>query len=382
MMSLKTFRVVLDRSRATYVGGETVAGKIILGNAKEKSIKGMYLVANGEARVRWTETDTDLDNNSCDNTYTNSENYFKFKFTILKATNDNTRVQIPAGYHEYPFEFQLPHNIPTSFEHIYGHIRYTVKAAIDRPWKFNHECKIAFTVISNLDLNAYQDKCLGIDDEGRKNFYRCCCISTGSLNVRLKVPSSGYVPGESLVATINYTNLSNSVAITGITTKLEQELKFHAISAKTKHEYSEISSVKYTGPFSNIGLISLDLRIPPIPPSNLEYCRIINLNYKLKVFVHVSGAHFKFVRSYPLLIGSIPLNYSPDKTNTESGTEKELSRNVPKPMSIGLRQRLPSSYEECVLGAENIKDHDESKYVLGADAPFSPRYPVFDYKET
>ncbi|XP_076628675.1 arrestin domain-containing protein 3 isoform X2 [Colletes latitarsis] len=344
MMSLKTFRVVLDRSRNTYVGGETVAGKIILDNAKEKNIKGMYLIANGEARVRWTETDTDSDNNSCENSYTNSENYFKFKFTILKTTNDNTRVQITAGHHEYPFEFQLPHNIPTSFEHRYGHIRYTVKAVIDRPWKFNHECKIAFSVVSNLDLNTYQDKCLGIDDEACTNFYRCCCITTGSLNVHFKVPSSGYVPGESLVLTINYTNLSNSVVITGITMKLEQKLKFHAISAKTKHEYSEISSVKYSGPFSNIGLTTLDLRIPPIPPSNLEYCRIINLNYKLKVLVHVSGAHFKFVRSYPLLIGTIPLNYSSDETNTESETVKELARKIPKSMSIDASNEAQSSF--------------------------------------
>ena len=68
--------------------------------------------------------------------------------------------KIPYGHNEYTFSFRLPNNIPCSFEHTNGYIRYTVKAVIDRPWKFDHECKAAFTVVSNLDLNLYREKCV------------------------------------------------------------------------------------------------------------------------------------------------------------------------------------------------------------------------------
>lgn len=67
---------------------------------------------------------------------------------------------MPAGFHKYPFNFSLPYNIPCSLEHLNGHIRYTTKAIIDRPWRFNHECKIAFTVVASYDLNAHSQQCV------------------------------------------------------------------------------------------------------------------------------------------------------------------------------------------------------------------------------
>lgn len=79
---------------------------------------------------------------------------------IFHNFSANSRIKIPFGYHKYPFNFQLPYNIPSSFEHKYGHVRYTIKAVMDRPWKFDHQTKIAFTVISTLDLNAHREKCV------------------------------------------------------------------------------------------------------------------------------------------------------------------------------------------------------------------------------
>jgi len=61
-----------------------------------------------------------------------------------------------AGSYKYPFSFTLPSNVPSSFEGYYGYVRYTAKATMDRPWKFDHVTRCAFTVISLLDLNLEQ----------------------------------------------------------------------------------------------------------------------------------------------------------------------------------------------------------------------------------
>ena len=58
------------------------------------------------------------------------------------------------GEHVFPFEFALPSNLPSSYESHLGSVRYTIKGIIDRPWKFDHEVKSAFTVVSMYDLNT------------------------------------------------------------------------------------------------------------------------------------------------------------------------------------------------------------------------------------
>ena len=70
----------------------------------------------------------------------------------MKSTDEGV-VLLPGKY-VYPFEFTLPPNIPSSFESDLGYIRYTIKGTIDRPCKFDHETKTAFTVVTPYDLNS------------------------------------------------------------------------------------------------------------------------------------------------------------------------------------------------------------------------------------
>ena len=60
----------------------------------------------------------------------------------------------PAGRYEYPVQMQLPLQLPSSFEGAWGRVRYCLQGTIDKPWKFDHHCKRAFTVLSILDLNT------------------------------------------------------------------------------------------------------------------------------------------------------------------------------------------------------------------------------------
>ncbi|CAK9821021.1 Arrestin domain-containing protein 2 [Anthophora plagiata] len=395
-MSLKTFRFNFDQHGATYMPGDTVTGTIILEIAKEKNIRGLTLSVKGEASVEWSESETQSNTDNTSSTrsvsYYNSEKYFHLKFNILGSHKSN-QMTIKGGFYTYPFTFNLPYNIPSSFEHTYGYVRYTMKATIDRPWKFNHECKAAFTVISPLNLNQYRQDCIGIDDESTHNFC-CCCIcffKRDSLNLRVRAPSSGYVPGQMINSIINHTLSSNAVCIASFKMILEQEIEFHA-TTKTKTVSSEVKTTKHLGPFPVSNQINLELLIPPLPPSKLEHCSIIDLNYHLKIQVQVSGPHCNVVKKYPLLIGTVPLYCPPSAPSlnlVDQGTAEIhipmskqpsalSSKDVPDTSSTNYNIP-PPSYEECISGTSTIKDKDESNYVFGANQNFTPRYPVFNY---
>lgn len=66
-----------------------------------------------------------------------------------------------AGRNTYPFIFNLPQNLPSSFEGAHGRVRYSLNACIDKPWKFDHNCNLVFTVLSLLDLNVQPDVLVG-----------------------------------------------------------------------------------------------------------------------------------------------------------------------------------------------------------------------------
>lgn len=50
------------------------------------------------------------------------------------SNNDDKELYIEVGTYTYPFMLELPENLPTSFEHSNGFIRYSIIGNIDIPW--------------------------------------------------------------------------------------------------------------------------------------------------------------------------------------------------------------------------------------------------------
>ena len=83
--------------------------------------------------------------------------YSSLYFFILLSDGTN-ETQIAAGEYEFPFQFQLPENIPSSFVGEHGRVAYSVTGVIDRPWKFDHETVAFFSVVHDYDLNLTERK--------------------------------------------------------------------------------------------------------------------------------------------------------------------------------------------------------------------------------
>lgn len=155
-MGLKSCQIIFDNPWRTYYAGQTVNGRVEITVDAPKKVRGISICFKGESNTSWMieETRTNAEGKQ-ENEHvelTGNEEYFKIKYNLVGGQG-NSEIELPIGTHVYPFTCLLPPTLPSSFEGQYGHIRYTVKVTLDRPWKFDQESKTAFTVLSPVDLN-------------------------------------------------------------------------------------------------------------------------------------------------------------------------------------------------------------------------------------
>ena len=68
--------------------------------------------------------------------------------------DDDDKEEHDAGLHEYDFEFEIPKDLPNSYEqkHV-GYIRYSVKIIVNKPWKKDLKLKKMFVINTLIDAN-------------------------------------------------------------------------------------------------------------------------------------------------------------------------------------------------------------------------------------
>ena len=62
-----------------------------------------------------------------------------------------------------------------NLKHVVPNLRYTLKACIDRPWKFDHEVVQMFTVLDVIDLNIELPNFLQPVLKESHDTVGCCC---------------------------------------------------------------------------------------------------------------------------------------------------------------------------------------------------------------
>ncbi|XP_015601478.1 arrestin domain-containing protein 17 [Cephus cinctus] len=393
-MALKDFKILFDNPWSTYYSGQTVTGRILLLLDRPKKLRGINVKAKGVANTCWSSDKQELNNEGRyeneTQTVTGHEEYFNIQYYVL-GSFAGSEIELPAGEHKYQFSVTLPPDLPSSFESDFGHVRYTVKAILDRPWKFDQETKVAFTVVSSFDLNQEPKASEPIQEEMSKTF---CCLCCGSqpLTVKVSIPIRGYVPGQRIPIRVNLENHSNVVVDT-MKFILLKMVTFHADTPRTESKSEELVVVEIAkGPVraGDNAMYEQELEVPPLPPSNLSNCRIIDLEYNLKMEACVSGwYHRNLKKNILVFIGTVPLlNYqgstvgypsiSPSAPKAPSSSEAHILPPL-QPMAHLYPSLPPPSYEDSVYSVKSLRERDESEYIFGLRSHFAPKYPVYTF---
>ncbi|KAK8401096.1 hypothetical protein O3P69_002692 [Scylla paramamosain] len=176
---------------------------------------------------------------------------------------------------------------------------------MDIPWKTDKSCTRPYSVNTLLDLNTNPQATAPINYTDEK--YLCCfCCRSGPMSLVLRIDRSGFVPGENMCINAECTNMTGT-EVNHTKAKITQIITYYAEGHK-KTEKRKVAELKH-------GVIKardadiwsgVEMLIPPLPPSNLDYCRIIDIDYEFQFEMEPSGCHTDLDFAVPIIIGSIP----------------------------------------------------------------------------
>ena len=293
-----------------HFGGQVVQGQVLISSCELMSnIRNIQVKLIGFGEVHWTQQEqkTRRGRDGRQQRYTEAKHYRNYE----EYVNNKALVHqghLAAGRHVFPFSFILPPNLPSSFEGQHGHVRYFIEAKIDQSglFNFNKKKKLFITINSVIDLNFIQGVDIAQTNSNAKTF-GCLCCTSGPLSATVRIPRYGYTPGEIIPISAEIENLSNK-QMHCTKALLFQDVVFRATNG-TKSSTRILQEVR-KGPIDSGKSDSWDgqpLSIPPVPPTGLGGCRIMDVSYRLEFRVDPSGIGFDLVVSIPITVGTIPL---------------------------------------------------------------------------
>jgi len=204
------------------------------------------------------------------------------------------------GKLEFPFQFELPQDIPCSFKSSYGKIEYIITAKFKRSGILHSDlcCEVPVRVLGILDLNNFPSAAAEVKRRGHTVLGGGPTGSTPTLPVdlELKTTKGGFIAGEKVPVTVQVNNKS-SLFIPESSLVLQQITTFYAYktgsgsSSKLDQFEDTVDILTKAGP-NNIppgskltwDCSSLILPQAPELPVSLMGCSLITREYRLKVF--------------------------------------------------------------------------------------------------
>ncbi|CAH1787862.1 unnamed protein product [Owenia fusiformis] len=290
-MSVEKFEISLEHDideQYQYQPGETLRGAITIRLAGTIRVKIIQIQIKGEASVSW-----DMENveQSGMEQFRSEQTYVDVSQPLI-TTIDGESMVLDEGNHAFPFEYELPANIPSSFIGKYGSITYVVRATLKEAQQIGLGTLITsepFLVLRTLDLARDTRLLKPISEKIEKRFWGFCI--SGKVSVFIRVNRRGHVPGEDIFIDADITNSSPRI-VRALQASLVMRSEFHA--KRRMREFQQVVNRKRDEWEMTSGegrrWRNVRLTIPPyIPESLLSGCDIMEITYELVFVVEISG---------------------------------------------------------------------------------------------
>ena len=265
--------------------GSTVQGTVMVSVDDPQDYRSIVVELWGRANVHWTERQR---NGGCSR-MVRSETFIYFQTTVWKVENSPTG-ELPVGEHYFPFSFQLPQNIPSSFEGAYGRVRYELEARVVHSDTVNSDTKSRHLVTASLRVRGGASASLYSYPKTAKKSKSLWsfCFKSGSVSATVRVPRTGFSPGESIPISLHLSNWSSRQirmvsALKRKDTFIESGGRKKVVSSSVAKAVSH--SIRSRGDsFCGAG----NLMVPAEAQATMRTCSCIRLEYTLVVKLHIS----------------------------------------------------------------------------------------------
>lgn len=232
----------LQTNDAYYNPGAFVSGAVYLDIYRPITIYNVELRLRGTERVKWEELKSGPQTDA--NKITEK---MKDKVSIFNTTNMlyGMAQTLPPGQYQFPFSFQLPDQIPGTFEikhfDFEGRIRYTLTAVLNcegrDPIKYRTDLVVRQrpTIANyNAPVTAEQEVC-------------SCCSNKGRCTLICNFQSDTYQPGNDAVLMTTVDNSICTVDITNFAVTLKQNVNFRTRTGKTSSHTRNVRTNEFPG---------------------------------------------------------------------------------------------------------------------------------------
>uniref|UniRef100_A0A1I7TDN9 Arrestin_C domain-containing protein n=1 Tax=Caenorhabditis tropicalis TaxID=1561998 RepID=A0A1I7TDN9_9PELO len=436
--------VEFDQPQEVFFPGQPISGRVILITEEKYKARAVNIKFEGTAHTHWddfesvrrvdAEGKTHYDRQRIN--YSANVNYLNAT-SLLWACRDGSN-ELAAGKYVWPFSYVLPTSIPPSFEGKYGYIRYSVTAEVDRPWRFDKAKKRCITVSPLIDLNILPHAMTALNDQASENL-GCCCFKKGYLEMKVDIPKTGFVPGETVPINLHILNHS-SVPVTEVKARIIQNCTFFAFRRGNTFDFTNdhVMAVSYRETKRDTNSVirqsqaltvepgkehklALELRLPSVTPTIDQFSPVINVEYLVQISVDTSTTFGSDIDcEMTLLIGTVPIRqylppaYYPPNPALPPAYPTPLPPQIgagiaPLPPQIGSGVAPPPEYGfvpqpaasvpappypegdqptkgEVVIPSAPPLSYQDSMYGTGGtqlnteenEKPFVPKYPVFN----
>lgn len=313
------FEVLFKSGQQIYYSGQLLSGEVRLSVNKPKRVKSITVLIRGSGRVSWSSYSTVISGtgNKIENVeHSGNEEYINCRSYTFSADNGSF-FELAASDHVYKFNYMLPVWLPSSFEGTHGYIRYAVDIILERPWKFDCTFKKPFSVCRMLDLNRDASLQLPSKMELRKEYYlpgqQASSRVRGFFQITLNLTRSGYMFNETVpieVDVINCCGFSLNRLVVSLRKNIMYTCEFPEVD--TKVECVDINQLSVDCLLENDRKSFLArIEIPFTPPTTLTFCKVIHIEYEVKVEAVVPGLNANPCVSIPITIGTVPHSQLP-----------------------------------------------------------------------